>query len=224
MTRQNKITGLLIAATLTASFLPQKAMADKAPNLTLYAGPQSVSPLDTIYVTVEITDMHGHNMDREKVELSFLNDGKQQYISGYPKHGLISFDVPAQKRQGLMTFSAKAGGGTSNEVLVAIVAASPSELSLKIIASPKTGYLTISSKTIVDKFGNTVSDLSLTALNWIDNGSLIGSQSLQLSQGQLNHSLPCPAQFLGPLQLHASLSGLGFMSTDISTLCRTDAG
>jgi len=222
MTRPKKFIFLAITTGLLANALPLKAQADSGPSLTVYAGPQTVSPLETIYVTVEVTDSRGKNMDTHSVQLSYMSDGELKSLSGTPKNGLISFDIPAQKSGGLMAFSALAKGTKSSEALVTIAAGAPNKLSLKFAAHHEDGNLKVFSEVIKDDFGNSVSDLSLVTLNWLANDNLIGSQSLHLSNGRINSGLSCPAQASGSLKVQALLNNLVFISPDLSEICRTD--
>jgi len=64
-----------------------------------------------------------------------MSDGVVKTISGTPRYGLVSFDLPAQDTVGLMKFSANTKAGTSDEALVTVVAAQPQPFSLEAQSS-----------------------------------------------------------------------------------------
>lgn len=208
------------ACALLAGFSVESYAESGTHTLTVYAGPQSVSPLETIYITVELTSNDGSNIENGTVELSFSLDGKIETHQASTIHGLVSFEVPAQKSSGLMEFSAQYNSSKSNEALVAVVAGPPEKLLLKAVPSAESGYIDITSGIVKDVFGNAVSDLSLVSLNWLDNSGLIGSESLQLSNSHIDHNLACPVEISGHLKLQASLNNLEFILSDISEICR----
>lgn len=225
MKKDSKIICWALTACVLMTGFPVESYAESDSQiLTVYAGPQSVSPRETIYITVEVTSSDDANIDNGTVELSFSLDGNNETQKASTVHGLVSFEVPAQKSAGLMEFSAQYNSSQSNKALVAVVAGTPEELSLKVAPSARGGNVDISSGIIKDSFENSISNLSLVTLNWIDDRGLIGRQSLQLSNGIIDHTIPCPKQISGALNLRATLNSLQFLSSDISRFCLSDEG
>jgi len=173
MKKDSKIICWALTACVLMTGFPVESYAESDSQiLTVYAGPQSVSPRETIYITVEVTSSDDANIDNGTVELSFSLDGNNETQKASTVHGLVSFEVPAQK----------------------------------------------------SAFENSISNLSLVTLNWIDDRGLIGRQSLQLSNGIIDHTIPCPKQISGALNLRATLNSLQFLSSDISRFCLSDEG
>lgn len=205
-----------------AGFSVQSHAASGSETLTVYAGPQSVAAREIIHVTVELTDFQGANLNNEKVELSFNLDGEIQTRQAITRHGLVSIDIEAGQSAGLMKFSARYKNVQSNEALVTVVAGPPEQMSLKIVPAAEQGRIEVSSDVLTDSYGNAVSDLSLISLGWINEDGLLGTESLQLSKGQIDHALTCPTSMSGALKLRATLNSLEFISSDISAFCRSD--
>lgn len=203
-----------------ASLSPDLQAETAHHDLTVYAGPQSVSPLEIIYVTLEATTtVKGRTLVNQEVELSYLVDGILKTLSGNMVHGLISFDVPAQETTGLMKFSAKISDVTSNEALISVVAGRPQKFSLNIKAGEKVATVNMASGVLTDLYNNPVSDLSLLSIDWIDSDGLIAHQSVQPMNGQVLVTAKCPAKFSSPLKIRAAFNTVQFLSRDISSLC-----
>ena len=100
--------------------------------ITVFAGPQSLSPSEIISVTIQMPQSTGSFLGTEQVELTYTDDGVLKTLIGNAAHGLLSFNVAAQDSAGIMKFSAKALGQTSQEALVTIVPGLPQNLSLQI--------------------------------------------------------------------------------------------
>lgn len=224
MTRPKKLICSVIATGLLANLIPLKAHADTASSLTVYAGPQSVSPREVIHVTVEYADESGSSMNDKTVELSYISDGILKTVSGIPKLGLISFDVPAQDMTGLMIFSAKAADVTSNEALVTVVAGPP--LPFKITAQPnqEPETLKLTSDMITDSHGNPIADLSLVSMEWIDFNGLKARQTVQLLNGRIALTANCPTNFTSPLRVRAAVNAIESVSKDVSADCLAGQG
>jgi len=204
--------------------MPLKAHADIAPSLTVYAGPQSVSPREVIHVTVEVTDKSGSSINDKAVELSYISDGILKTVSGTPELGLISFGVRAQDMTGLMAFSAKAADVTSNEALVTVVAGPP--LPFKITAQPnqEPETLKLTSDVITDSHGNPISDLSLVSMEWIDFNGLKARQTVQLLNGRIAFTAKCPTTFTSPLNIRAIVDAIESVSKDVTSDCLAGRG
>jgi hypothetical protein len=213
-------TGLTALINLSAA-IGANALEGQA--VTVFAGPQSLSPSEIISVTAQ-TPPRANISGGETVELTYSADGIAKTRTGTAVHGLISFDIEAQYRAGVMIFSAKASGQTSPEALVTVVPGPPTALSLTIQASRPASVIAITSDVITDSRGNTVSDLSLVSLQWIDATGLIKSQQAQLFNGQISLNAKCPSDFSGELKIQANLKTVQFLSSDISTLCSVRKG
>lgn len=224
MTRPKKLICSVIATGLLVNLIPLKAHADTATSLTVYAGPQSVSPQEVIHVTVEITDKSGSSLHDKVVELSYISDGILKTVSGMPKLGLISFAVLAQDITGLMVFSAQAADITSNEALVTVVAGPP--LPFKITAQPnqESDTLKLTSDVITDSHGNPISALSLVSMEWIDFNGLKARQTIQLQNGRITFTSKCPTDFTSPLKVRATVDVIESVSKDVSADCLTGQG
>jgi len=107
MTRLNKkiatSAAALIIGLLPSTFVGADTLA-KA--VTVYAGPQSVSPGELIYVSVEAAHANGESVSEAQISLSYKVDGVVTSLSGWLENGLVSFEVPAQTQAGHMTFTA----------------------------------------------------------------------------------------------------------------------
>ena len=187
-----------------------------AVELNLYAGPQSITPREMIHVTV----LSGGQ--KTAIELSYISDDGEEIRTGTTEQGLISFEVPAQKTIGQMRFTVKAGPVVSNTALVSVLAGPPQNFTLSIKQGMQAGTVDISSGIITDQFGNSISDLTLASLDWIDERGLNASHNVQLTQGRIILGRKCPSEFEGPLTLRAAVSFAEYISTDISSLCREE--
>jgi len=188
----------------------------QAVELNLYAGPQSITPREMIHVTVQ------SNVLETAIELSYnIGDGAETQ-TGITEQGLISFAVPAQDSVGQMRFTAHAGEVVSNMALVSVLAGSPQNFTLSVKQGMRAGTVEISSGIITDQFGNSISDLTLASLDWIDERGLNASHNVQLTQGRIILGMKCPGEFEGPLTLRAAVSFAEYISTDISSLCREE--
>lgn len=204
--------------------MPLKAHADIAPSLTVYAGPQSVSPREVIHVTVEVTDKSGSSMNDKAVELSYISDGILKTVSGTPELGLISFGVRAQDMTGLMAFSAKAADVTSNEALVTVVAGPPLHFKITAQTNQEPETLKLTSDVITDSHGNPISDLSLVSMEWIDFNGLKARQTVQLLNGRIAFTAKCPTTFTSPLKVRAIVDTIESVSKDVTSDCLAGRG
>ena len=121
-----------------------------------------------------------------------------------------------------MRFTAHAGEVVSNMALVSVLAGPPQNFTLSIKQGMQAGTVDISSGIITDQFGNSISDLTLASLDWIDERGLNASHNVQLTQGRIILGMKCPGEFEGPLTLRAAVSFAEYISTDISSLCREE--
>ncbi len=224
MSRPYKRMQSIIASCLLASLVVPKVHAETLRGVVVYAGPQSVSPRETIHVTVEVTDMRGNNINDGNVSLSYVRDGVAKTLSGTPRHGLVSFDVPAQDTVGLMKFIANTEIGTSEEALVTVVAAPPQPFSLEVEAGRHLGTFNLVSDVIADEYGNAVSDLSLISVDWIDDNGLKARQNTQLLNSRILLMGTCPANFYGALKVQANLNAIQSAPLDVSSYCELDRG
>ena len=224
MNRRNKLMPSVIATCLLTSLVAPKVHAKTVRGVVVYAGPQSVSPREIIHVTVEITGMRGNNINDETVNLSYMSDGVVKTLSGTPRHGLVSFDLPAQDTVGLMKFSANTKIGISGDALVTVVAAPPQPFSLKVQAGKHKGSIKLMSDVIADEYGNPVSDLSLISVDWIDDAGLKARQNTQLLNNRILLTGTCPSKFYGALKVRANLNGMQSAPVDISSYCELGRG
>ncbi len=192
--------------------------------ITLYAGPQSVTPEQSIHVTIEANDLNGNSLDRQLIELSYVADGSAKTMTAKTHNGLVSFDVPAQKTAGLMIFSAKAGQMKSANAAVIVKAGQPKALQLKVRPNKVAGKVNLSIATIADEFGNPMSGLSLVTIEWLDDLGVKVRQQLQLSKGQVAYTGSCPVSFLGSLKVRATFKNIENISPDISNICSMREG
>lgn len=224
MNRRNKLMPSVIATCLLASLVASKVHAETVRGVVVYAGPQSVSPREIIHVTVEITGIRGNNINDETVILSYMSDGVVKTLSGTPRHGLVSFDLPAQDTVGLMKFSANTKVGISGEALVTVVAAQPQPFSLEVQAGKHSGNIKLMSDVIADEYGNPVSNLSLISVDWIDDAGLKARQNTQLLNNRILLTETCPSKFYGALKVQANLNGMQSAPVDISSYCELGRG
>ena len=224
MTRPKKLICSAIATGLLVNFIPLKAHADTASSLTVYAGPQSVSPREVIHVTVEFTDESGSSMNDEAVELIYISDGILKTVSGTPKLGLMSFDIPSQDMAGLMTFSAQAADVTSNEALVTVVAGPPLPFKITALPNQEPETLKLTSDVITDSHGNPISELSLVSMEWIDFNGLKARQTVQLLNGRIAFTAKCPTTFTSPLKVRAIVDAIESVSKDVTADCLAGRG
>ena len=187
-----------------------------AESLIVYAGPQSVSPQEIIYVTIETAALEAD------VELSYIADGHRKTLTGITTHGLISFDVPAQTQTGHMSFTAKARHTESNTALVIVLSGAAETFKMTAKQSDQTGFVDISSDMVTDKYDNIISNLSLVSIDWSDANGLLARHSTQLSQGKIALTTQCPSKFIAPLRLTASINAVSTASPDLSELCRAE--
>lgn len=187
--------------------------------LHTYAGPQTVSPGQVISVTIELTDIQGNSLDNQTVKLMYLVDGNSEVVTGKVEKGLVSFDVKAQNRTGMMSFSAHYAGTSSSIAPVMVVAGRPAGFSLQVKPTENSQTVEIISETITDEFENPVSDQNLVSLDWIDKRGVRRSEFLQLTNGRINRDINCPVKFRAPLQIRAVLKNSEFLSSDLSALC-----
>ena len=215
-----------LIATLAALSFKASAKAFNTPTnkLTVYAGPQSAVPLEIISVTVQAVNAQGGSLDDYPVTLSYNSDDVAIMMSGKTINGLVSFDVPAQTRAGLMTFTAYHKDAVSHMARIVVTAKHPLEFTLNTKQSRQVGAVDVSSNLIADMFGNQLSDLSLTVMEWIDGRGLLASQTTQLSNGRIVFTASCPKRFSGPLHIRASLKNISVVSEDISALCNLERG
>ena len=211
MTRPNKFRLSPIAIGL---LWPAFMASAQAAELNLYAGPQSITPREMIHVTVQ------SNVLETAIELSYnIGDGAETQ-TGITEQGLISFAVPAQDSVGQMRFTAHAGEVVSNMALVSVLAGSPQNFTLSVKQGMRAGTVEISSGIITDKFENSISDLTLTSLDWIDERGLNSSLNVQLTHGRIILSANCPSDFTGALKLRAVVNSTQDISSDLSSFCR----
>ena len=183
-----------------------------AGSLIVYAGPQSVSPQEIIYVTIEAAALE------TDIELSYITDGQQKMLTGTTAHGLISFDVPAQTQTGHMSFTAKARHAESNTALVTVLSGPPEPFNMTVQQSDQIGFIDIASDMVTDKYDNIISNVSLVSIDWVDANGLIARHSTQVFQGKIALTIQCPSEFIAPLKLNAASA----TSADLSELCRVE--
>ena len=171
------------------------AQIAQAGDLNIYAGPQSLAPRETVYVTIQ------SEARETDIELSYLSDGVEKILTGRTEDGLVSFELPAQKTVGHMSFTAKTDKGPFDTALVSVVAGAPQNFELSIRQGKQAESLEISSNVIRDAFGNAISDLALVSLDWVDDSGLISHQNTQLVQGRIALTANCPIAFSRRLQI-----------------------
>ena len=225
MKAQKKIQTLLAVCLFTGGLLAgvtaqaQSQAVLLEPSLTLYAGPQSAAPLENIHVTIEALDARGRNIHGEALTLVYTASGQEHVINANAVHGLATFEIPAQRRAGHMTFYARYKGYVTDKGLVMIAAGRPKALKVIVNSGDVEGTVNVTSPVLTDDFGNAVTDLSLVSLGWIDSKGLKASHKAQLSNGIISQTLKCPARYAGGLRLQAGLGNLQFLTGDISKLC-----
>ena len=103
---------------------------------------------------------------------------------------------------------------------VSVLAGSPQNFTLSVKQGMRAGTVEISSGIITDKFENSISDLTLTSLDWIDERGLNASLNVQLTHGRIILSANCPSDFTGALKLRAVVNSTQDISSDLSSFCR----
>lgn len=211
MIQQNKFIRLAIATCLLWLAFTSNALAV---DLNIYAGPQSITPREIIYVTVQ------SDIQETTIELSYNSDNEHKVQIGTTQHGLVSFEIPAQKSVGQMQFKAKTNEGVSSTALISVFAGPPQDFTLSIKRGIQSGTLDISSSVLRDAFNNSISDLSLASLDWIDDKGLIASQNIQLTQGKIILNGTCPNNFEGDLTFRAAVNSTEYTRSNLSVFCR----
>lgn len=211
MTRRRKF---LVPAIAVGFVYPAFTLNALATELNIYAGPQSVTPREVIYVTVQSEDSNA------AIELSYRADGKVEILTGTAVHGMISFEVPSQKTTGQMGFTAKSETGLSNTSLVSVLAGPPKSFNLEIKRGKQVRTVDVWSDIISDQFGNSISDHALVSIDLIDDRGLIASQNVQLTQGRIVSNTKCPREINGDLFIRAVVNDAADVTTDMSSLCQ----
>ena len=146
MRRLNKIICTAFITAVSTSVLPAVSYAGEVKNtVTVYAGPQSVSPNQPIFVTVEATDKKAESLMNETVELSYKADGKLRTMRAKTARGLALFEIPAQTKAGLMTFVAAVKGTTSKTARVLVTASAPQAFTFTVKRTQQPEHITITS-------------------------------------------------------------------------------
>lgn len=187
--------------------------------LTVYAGPQSVAPLEIIHVTIEVAEESHDNLSNQIVVLTYIADGSVKKLSERTILGLVSFEVPAQRQAGLMKFTARLMDRVSNEAHIVVAAGRAQEFELDVERGDEEFSVNMSSDVIADKFGNKVSDLTFVSLDWIDTDGLKKKQSTQLLNGRVVVTSKCPSSFVAPLKIRAAVNSMQSTSRDVSEFC-----
>lgn len=187
--------------------------------LTVYAGPQSVKPRGTLYISVEAANINGQSSDGAPVTLQYQADGVARYVTKDSLDGLAVFIIPAQRASGLMSFSASSGAVTSNTARAIVTAGPPKNLQVSVRRHARENSVLITSNAIIDEYGNQITDLSLVNLSWLDKNGLIASQKKQLSNGRILINAPCPKGFRGPLKIQLNLKNAATITRNIAGLC-----
>ena len=225
MPRLKKIITIAFIAAVSTFTLPAVSYGGVIEStVTVYAGPQSVSPNQTIFVTVEATNEKAESLMNTKVELSYKADGMLRTLSGKTTRGLALFEVPAQTTAGLMTFSAAVKGVTSKTARVMVTGNAPEAFTLTVKRTKQPGHIAITSSAIADRYGNRVSDMSVVSVDWIDMSGLTAQQMIQPTNGRIIFTAMCPKIFTGALRVRASLQTQQITSDDISYLCTPKEG
>lgn len=220
MTTHTKFSLSLLSLIMGGSFSVTPVQA-QAPSdiLQVYAGPQTVTPGQNISVTIEMTDVHGKSSHDETVQLTYVSDRVPISLYGKISRGLVSFDVPAQRRAGRMTFNAFAGDVMSNQAQVMVVAGEPITFALNVQPSRNANLIDLTSDVIRDAFDNPISDQTLIALDWFDRSGVQQSEFTQLSNGRLAYESTCPDAYVAPLRVRAVLKNIEVFSTELSKFC-----
>lgn len=225
ITRLNKIISITFIAAVSTSALPAVSYGGEVEStVTVYAGPQSVSPNQTIFVTVEATDEKAESLMNTKVELSYKVDGRPLTMSGKTTRGLALFEVPAQNTAGVMTFSAAVKGVTSRTARVLVTANAPQAFALTVKQTKQPRHIAITSSVIADGYGNRISDMSVVSVDWIDMSGLTAQQMIQPTNGRIIFTAMCPKVFAGALRVRTSLQTQQITTSDISSLCTAKQG
>ena len=220
MTKRTNASLSVLSLVLVASSSVVSARAQTpSESLQVYAGPQTATPGESISVTIEMTDVDGRSSHEKTVQLNYNSDGVSTSISGKVSHGLVSFDVPAQRKAGRMTFNAHAGDLISDQTPVMIVAGEPIKFKLVVKPSRESNFVDVKSDVIRDVFGNPVSDQTLIALDWIDQSGVKQSEFVQLSSGRMTYVSICPDAYAAPLKIRAVLKNVEVFSSELSDLC-----
>ena len=220
MTKNTKNSLFLLSLIMGVSFSVSSAQA-QAPSdrLQVYAGPQTATPGQNISVTIEMTNLQGRSSHDERVQLTYNSDGVSTSLSGKVAQGLVSFDVPAQRKAGRMTFNAYIGDLISNHTSVMVVAGTPIKFEFDVKPSSDANLVNLTSDVIRDSFGNPVSDQTLISLDWIDQNGLKRSEFVQLLNGRMSHVGICPDAYAATLRIRAVLKNIEVFSTELSGLC-----
>jgi hypothetical protein len=220
MTKRIKFSLSLLSLIMGASFSATAAQGQEPfGKIQVYAGPQSVTPGQTISVTIEKTNLLGGSSHDETVELTYMSDSEFVSLSGKVLQGLVSFDVPAQHRAGRMTFNAISGNLVSNPSSVMVVAAAPISFEFDVEPSRDANVVDLTSAVIRDAFGNPLTDQTLIALDWFDQTGVKQSEFTHLSNGRLAHVSICPSAYTVPLRIRAVLKNVEVFSTELSEFC-----
>lgn len=220
MRRLNKIICTAFITAVSTSVLPAVSYAGEVKNtVTVYAGPQSVSPNQPIFVTVEATDKKAESLMNETVELSYKADGKLRTMRAKTARGLALFEIPAQTKAGLMTFVAAVKGTTSKTARVLVTASAPQAFTFTVKRTQQPEHITITSSPITDGYDNHISDMSLVSVDWIDMSGLNAQQMIHPRNGRIIFTAMCPRAFAGALRIRMSLQTQQFTTPDISSLC-----
>lgn len=188
----------------------------QASELNIYAGPQSVAPREIIHVTVQSL------AQKTDIELSYTMDDGPVIRTATTKHGMVSFEIPAQNTVGQMRFMAKMGEDVSNTAIVSVFAGPPQNFALNIKSGKQLGTVYISSDIIKDAFENPISDLALVSIDWSDEKGLRSSQYIQLTQGRISLNTKCPNQYDGVLTLRAEVNSAVSNPINVSSFCRDE--
>lgn len=219
MSGKTKFVSVAVTVASFAFSVTSVAQAQPVSNLTIYAGPQSVSPGELIYVTVEGRNFSGQSLAAERVELSYIRDGEPTLVFGTFRDGLASFEVPAQNLNGLMSFSAKSSGAKSNNAEILVVSGPPQEFSIKSHPVRNGQGIELTSDKIADEYGNPISDLSLISINWMDQFGIKERHSVQPRNGYIFLLGQCPEAFSPPLMVQASVSTVASDPINVTALC-----
>lgn len=220
MTKRPKASLSLLSLIMGASFSVISARAQTpSDSLQVYAGPQTATPGQDISVTIEMTDVDGKSSHDETVQLTYISDGVSTSLSGKVSQGLVSFDIPAQRRAGTMTFIANADDLISNQTVVMVVAGEPIGFKFNVEPSRNANLVDLTTDVISDAFGNPVSDQTLISLDWIDQSGVKQSEFVQLLNGRMTYVSICPDAYAAPLKIRAVLKNVEVFSSELSDLC-----
>lgn len=218
MINRTKTIVSFLSLIISIGFSTAQAQASDE-RLQVYAGPQTALPGDTIAVTIEMSDGHGNSVQGETVQLIYISDGVPMSVSETISNGLVSFDVQAQRKAGVMTLQAFSGDLQSNNAQVLIVADQPMTFNLNVKPYRNANLVELSTETVSDAFGNPISDQTLVALSWIDSTGVKGTEAAQFSNGRINYKSICPSTYDAPLKIRAVLKNVEVFSSDLSEIC-----